>query len=297
MEKGGKTLTVREVLRRVISFLEGKGVHNPRLDAEVLLAHVLRVRRVDLYMEPERPLRQSECEALRDLVKRRAAFEPVAYLVGHREFYGLDLETPKGVFIPRPETETLVDGVLEWLRGRGSGQIFVADVGTGSGAIACAIASRDPRVFVVATDISRKALEVARRNAHKLGLSERVQCLQCDMLSGIGAIDVVVSNPPYVGEDERHLLDRGVAEYEPYEALFGGPEGLGPTAKLLSEAQGCIRRGGALFIEVGSRRHREFVERTLYEAGPFCDIVALRDPQGFVRGYRATVGPGEGRNG
>src|ERR1700722_17966739 len=207
---------------------------NPRRDAKVLLAHVLGWDQATLLAHHERVLSPAELAQYESLLTRRAAFEPIQYITGEQEFFGLLLEVSPDVLIPRPETEHLVEAVLERVGDKANARIV--DVGTGSGAIAVALAHALPRARVTAVDLSPTALEVARRNAERHGLSERVTFLQSDLLAAIdGAeFDVVVSNPPYVAEGE--VLEPQVSNYEPHSALYAGPTGLEIYERLISQA-------------------------------------------------------------
>lgn len=246
-------MNVREVLARAAPWLSAKGSPSPRLDAELLLARVLRVPRLALFTDLDRPLDETEVAAFRDLVRRRGALEPVAYLTGRREFYGLEFEVGPGVFIPRPETELLVDRARELAPHR------VLDLGTGSGCIAVACAVRLPQCDVVAVERSSVALEVARKNAARHGVAARVRFLHGDFfdaLAGVAPFDLVVTNPPYVREGEA----RAVASFEPAEALYAGPRGLDALFRILREAPRHLVPGGTLLAEIGEDQAREILE-------------------------------------
>jgi release factor glutamine methyltransferase len=220
-----------------------KGIASARLDAEVLLAHVLGQSRVQLYTGFDRPLEEGELGAYRELIKRRLAGEPVAYLVGAQEFWSLPLAVDERVLVPRRDTETLVEVALR------AGGTRVADVGTGSGAIALALAKERPAALVVATDISEDALAVARANAAKLGLA--VDFRHGDLLAPLeGAFDLIVSNPPYVPTtDLAHLAPE--VQREPRLALDGGADGLDVLRRLVPAARAQLTPGGTLAVEHG----------------------------------------------
>jgi release factor glutamine methyltransferase len=222
---------------------------NPRRDAKVLLAHVLGWDQAALLAHPERLLSPAELAQYESLLTRRVASEPIQYLTGEQEFFGLLLEVSPDVLIPRPETEHLVEAVLERVGREANARIV--DVGTGSGAIAVALAHALPRARVTAVDLSPAALEVARRNAERHGLSARVTFLQSDLLSAIdGAeFDAVVSNPPYVAEGE--VLEPQVSNYEPHSALYAGPTGLEIYERLIPQACSVLKPQGWLMLEVG----------------------------------------------
>lgn len=280
-------LTVGEILPLSTRFLKERGSESPRLDAELLTADVLGVRRLDLYLAPERPLTPTETDTLRETVRRRARGEPIAYIRGRREFFGLDMAVTPAVLIPRPETETLVDATLAWLRDRGGEAPLIVDAGTGSGAIACALAANLSGARVVATDVSHEALAVAARNVAAHGLADRVRLVACNLLDGLEAgdvLDLVVSNPPYIAESERPLMDPDVLAFEPPIALFSGAEGTDATFALIEAARARLRPGGALVVEVGTPAQGERVRARMAERiAP--DVRPLADPAGAIRGF------------
>ncbi len=242
--------TTLELVRVAAGYLAGKGVAGARLDAEVLLAHVLSVPRIQLYLQFDKPLEESELAAYRDAVRRRAAREPVAYITGRREFWSLDLEVGAGVLVPRPETEILVAACLERL---GDAAAFV-DVGVGSGAAALALLSERPGWRGVGVDRSPAALETAARNAGRLGLGARLQLCQGDLLGPVAGqrFDLVLSNPPYIPSADIEGLEPEVRVYEPREALDGGPDGIGVIRRLAAQAAAHLVPGGWLALEFGA---------------------------------------------
>ena len=280
-------LTVGEILPLSTRFLKERGSGSPRLDAELLTADVLGVRRLDLYLAPERPLTPAETDTLREAVRRRGRGEPIAYIRGRREFFGLELAVTPAVLIPRPETETVVDAALAWLRERGGEAPRIVDAGTGSGAIACALAANLPAARVVATDVSTEALAVAARNVATHGLADRMRLVACNLLDGLEAGDVpdlIISNPPYIAESERPLMDPGVVAFEPPIALFSGAEGTDTTFALIDAARSRLRPGGALVVEVGTPAQRDRVRARMAERiAP--DVRPLADPAGAIRGF------------
>lgn len=284
-----RTLTVGEILPLSTRFLKERGSESPRLDAELLAADALGVRRLDLYLAPERPLTPAETDALREAIRRRGRGEPIAYIRGRRDFFGLEIAVSPAVLIPRPETETLVDAAIGWVRGRRVEAPVIVDVGTGSGAIACALAANLPDARIVATDVSTDALAVAARNVATHGLADRVRLVACDLMSGLDdgdAPDLVVSNPPYVAESDRPLMDDGVLRFEPHGALFSGADGTDATFALIDSARARLRPGGALIVEVGTPAQRALVrDRLARLLDP--DVRPLADPGGTVRGFLA----------
>lgn len=239
--------TVDSILRVTKDFFEGKGIGSARLDAELLLCHVTGLGRVQLYTHYDRPLSDDERDAYRELVRRRGGLEPVAYILGEREFYGRRFVVKPGVLVPRPETEHLVDAVLEWAREGEAGRI--ADVGTGSGCIAVTLACELPSVTVVATDVEDLALAVARENANAHDVGGRTQWLAQDLLPP-GEFDAIVSNPPYIPEGDPRV-EPGVLRHEPGRALFAGADGLAVIRRLISAAKTQLRPGGLLAFELG----------------------------------------------
>ena len=223
---------------------------NPRRDAELLLAHLLRCDQAALLTHPERILFPAEADQFESFIRRRLACEPVQYITGVQEFFGLLFEVSPGVLIPRPETEHLVEAVLERFGREASPRIV--DVGTGSGAIAVALAHALPQSLVTAVDLSPAALAVARRNAERHGVSQRVTFLESDLLKAIDSrdIDAVVSNPPYIAEGE--VLEPQVSLYEPHSALYAGPTGLEVYEHLIPQAGNVLRPQGWLMMEIGS---------------------------------------------
>jgi len=242
-------IALAEVLRRSTQYLEDRGSPTARLDAELLLAHGLGVSRIELYTGHDRPMTEAELDVCRELVRRRGDREPVAYIVGTRGFRHLDLKVDSCVLVPRPETELVVDRCLELLRD--VPEPAVLDVGTGSGAIALAIASELPAGRVTATDVSPAALDVAWANAVALGLGVEVR--QGDLLDGLDdrRFDLIVSNPPYVSEQEIEDLEPEVAVHEPRLATVAG-DGLDAYRRLLPDAREHLADGGWLVLECGA---------------------------------------------
>jgi release factor glutamine methyltransferase len=250
-------VTLGEVLRGATDYLASRGVENPRRDAELLLARALGLARIELYTAHDRPLTEAERSAARELVQRRGRREPLAYVLGDWDFRRLTLKTDRRALVPRPETELLVERCLELLDGAESPRIV--DVGTGTGAIALALAQERPDARVHATDISPDALALAAENAEENDLS--VSFRQGDLLAGLeGPFDLVVSNPPYVEADELESLEPEVRDWEPRGALVDD----GQTARLVREAQQVL--AGWLVLEVHEAR-AAVVSRELERAG------------------------------
>lgn len=253
---GDDTWTVGRLLTWTTDWLGSRGSDSPRLDAEVLLAHVRGCPRILLYTAFDQVVDDAARSRFRELVKRRGGGEPVAYLVGSKEFFSLDFAVSPAVLVPRPETEGLVVRVLDLRKERAADRPppRIIDVGTGSGAIAVTLAKQLPAAEIVATDISPTALAVARVNAARHGVEERVTFAECDLLEcpeAAGPWDIIVSNPPYVREDEFAALPDSVRLHEPRQALVGGETGVEVIRRLVSQAAQRLAAGGWLLIEIG----------------------------------------------
>jgi release factor glutamine methyltransferase len=245
-------LPLVEVLTRTEAFLRKRDIPSPRLEAELLLCHVLGLERLQLYLAHDRPLTPEELAALRPLVRRRGDREPLSWILGRRAFHGIELLIEPGVLDPRPDTETLVEALLSWLPADEPGPVYVADVGCGSGAVGLAIAVARPAVRLYAIDVDEVARRVTRRNVEALGLGDRVAVLRGDLLAPIPEarpIDWVVSNPPYIPSRVIGTLQPEVSRHEPRRALDGGADGLEVIRRLARQARQRARRG--LLLEVG----------------------------------------------
>lgn len=251
-----RLLPLHRVLEWGIAALEEAGIPTAKLDAEVLLGAVLGLSRAQVLARAHTKIRRPQRGHFAALIQRRARGEPVAYILGKKEFYGRDFAVDRRVLIPRPETEELVDRAVDALELEGRDAPRAADVGTGSGAIAVTLAAEVPALQVVATDISGAALRVARANAEQHGVAARVELREGSLLAPLAddpPFDLIVANLPYVGTNERALLTPDVAEYEPHEALFAGPEGLDLFPPLFEQlrARPLLRPGGIVLLEIG----------------------------------------------
>jgi len=284
--------TVGRLLQWTTDYLKGHGSESPRLDAEVLLAHALRCQRIELYTTFEETPKEEQRVAFRELVRRRAEGAPVAYLVGQREFYSLSFHVTPDVLIPRPETELLVIALLDLVKQEaGDGQAIetlnansspadqnssppspapclrIADIGTGSGIIAVCLAKHLPNCRVTAVDISPAALAVARENAEKHGVADRIEFVESNLFAAMPAdhsFDFIVSNPPYVTTAEMEQLAVDVRKFEPRIALEAGPRGTEVIEPLVAQAAERLRPGGYLLLEIGPAIHEAV--RALLEA-------------------------------
>jgi release factor glutamine methyltransferase len=256
--------TVGELLDWTEKFLAEKGADFPRLDAQVLLAHVLGCKRIDLYGLRFAETASDEVrEKFRALVRKRIEGCPVAYLVGRKEFFSLELEVSPAVLIPRPDSEHVVMECLK--RAEGLKEPTVLDIGTGSGNLAVAVAHRHKTARVTAIDNSAAALAVAKRNAEKHGVASRVEFMEGDLFAPVAGrqFDFILSNPPYIPHDEIAKLQPGVRDYEPPQALDGGPDGFAVFDRLIAEAGNYLQPGGWLLVEIGApqeQRGRQKIE-------------------------------------
>ena len=247
-------MRVGAALDRAEAQLQASGVKSPRFDAELLLAHVLGGNRAALLAHLDDALGPTQYTRFCDLVARRAAREPLAYLLGHREFYSLDFLVDRRVLIPRPETELLVEEALR-LAAILPSPFRIADVGTGSGAIAVALAVHLPQATVYALDASPAALAVAAANARRHGVAGRVRCLAGDLLAPLPEpVDLIIANLPYVAADEWAALPPEIRDHEPRRALDGGDDGLALIRRLLATADSYLRPGGAILLEISAEQ-------------------------------------------
>jgi release factor glutamine methyltransferase len=246
-----QSISVQQALWEAIRRLKAAGVDSPRLDGEVLLGHLLGVSRAALLTHPERSLSPSEEETYYELIRRRARREPLPYLTGHCEFYGLDFLVNPHVLIPRPETELLVEEALIFARALPG--LALADVGAGSGAVAVALAVHLPGAIIYAIDISREALAMTGENARRHGVEERIRLLAGDLLDPLPRpVHLIAANPPYLSAADLEAAPPEVSRYEPRVALDGGVDGLGTIRRLLERAGKALLPSGALFVEIGA---------------------------------------------
>ncbi len=279
----GEPLTILGVMLRSADYLAERGVETARLDAEHMLAHTLGVGRLEMYLQHERPLDESELERFRPLLRRRAQREPLQYILGRQAFRDLELEVGPGVLIPRPETEQLVEAVLAWAKGKE--ELVALDIGTGSGAIALSLLQEGGFTRCVGTDASAEALEFAARNANAAGLASRLELREGSLLGPIGddeRFDTVVSNPPYVAVSERDALQPEVVSWEPAEALFAGADGLDVLRQIVPAAAPALRVGGLLALEVGDGQAGAVVE-LVRKAESYSDMTVHPDLAGKGR--------------
>jgi release factor glutamine methyltransferase len=271
-------MTVLEILQSTAGYFKKHGVESPRLNAEHLLAHVLKQKRIELYLEFERTLTEEELAPLRDLVRRRGQGEPLQHLLGTVEFDGHVFLCDKRALVPRPETEELVELLKSKIENRKS---KILDVGTGSGVIALSLAVKFPHALVTAVDISDDALALARENAERLGLTNRIEFVRSDLLLYVSHVyDLIVANLPYVGNRERGTLSREVL-HDPEVALFGGERGDEMVRKLIDAARSHLAPGGLLALEFGLGQADDLA--ALMAEKNYHDIKAEADYAGVTR--------------
>ena len=279
------------MLEWTADYLSGKGFENPRLTAELLLGHVLQLKRIDLYLQFDRLLTQVEVTRYKQALQQRLQHVPIQYIFGHAEFYSLSFVVNEAVLIPRPETEILVETVLKRLPDI-DGDLLLADIGTGAGIIAIVLAYETPSAMVYATDCSAEALEVAKGNACRHGLAESIVFLEGDLLAPLrdlkdthGAplrFDAIISNPPYIAHNAMKILPAEIRNYEPWLALDGGPDGLTFSRRLVAEASGFLKTGGFLAVEVGDGQADAVVE-CIGEQFSFGEVQRIADLNGVAR--------------
>ncbi|HKQ49093.1 MAG TPA: peptide chain release factor N(5)-glutamine methyltransferase [Phycisphaerae bacterium] len=285
--------TIGKLLTWTRSHFESSGVDEPRLSAEILLAHALGCRRIDLYARFEQAPTEPQRATFRELVRKAAEHQPIAYLVGHKEFYSLDFLVTPDVLIPRPETELLVEQALAWCATHPQDRYDLLDVGTGSGCIAVAICKRQASVHAVATDVSDAALAVAAENARRHELAERIRTMRADLFNlppdvvPPGKFNLIVSNPPYVSETDRDSLPENVRKYEPAAALFAGADGLDVFRRIATDVTRYLRLGGLLLVEVGMGQAKSVDE--IFAAHGLKSQARFKDVNGIERALAFTL--------
>jgi release factor glutamine methyltransferase len=282
-----ETWTILKLLKWTTDYFKSHGIEQPRVDAEVLLAHTVGVSRLDLYVLYDRPLEKTELEAFRGLIQRRVRREPVAYIVGKKEFWSMDLQVSRDVLIPRPETETLVEEAVKIIPPEPASEPWkILDLGTGSGAIILALASERPGHRFFGTDRSDRALDIARANSRMHQLEERITWLKADWFDveadEFGPFDVIVSNPPYISSAEFEQLPPEITAYEPTDALEGGDDGLKAIRLIVRDAPSHLVSGGWLFLEIGHNQ-RLGVEEMIGSSGDYNQWGVVKDYSGFDR--------------
>lgn len=268
-------MNIASVLNKSVLSLKNQGIANPLLDAEVLLCALLKKGRTILYSHPGKHITEKEYEEYQQWIERRKHGEPVAYIVGKREFWSLPFEVSRHVLIPRPETEILVEEVLKICEGGGIKTPRILEIGTGCGAISVSLASELKGAHIVATDISWEAIKVAKKNAHNNGVENQISFLIGDLFQPVsGKFDIIVSNPPYISEEEYDHLPSEVREFEPKSALLAGTVGTEFHRAIIREGVFYLETGGSLLMEMGAGQ-KDRIENMLKESDLY-DNIAFR---------------------
>lgn len=285
-------LTVEQARREVAKLLASRSVDTAELDARLLVGHALSLDLTGMVRAANRTLTSGESDRLNDLANRRLAGEPVARILGHKEFWGLQLALSAATLVPRPDTETVVELALEMLRANPARQgTRIADLGTGTGAILLALLSELHGAVGVGTDISQEALETARGNAARLGFSDRASFIRCDYAAGLtGSFDLIVSNPPYIRSNEIASLAVEVRDHDPQKALDGGPDGFDAYRTLIPQAARILSPGGTLVVEAGQGQAAR-IEALMTAAGLAPHGAPKADLSGILRAVGARKMP------
>jgi release factor glutamine methyltransferase len=281
------TMIVHDIINESTKALEAADIPSARLDAEVLLSFCLGCDRLEFYKNPDRIISETQLSAFRNLIARRLQWEPVAYITGRKEFWSFTLEVNSSVLIPRPDTEVIVEEALDICRKIDSSKMKILDIGTGSGAIAIALAKEMPHAKVMATDISPAAVNLAQKNAAALGLKEKIDFRQGNLFEPVdGIFDIIVCNPPYISAQDYEKLPAGVKNYEPQDALLAGKSGLEFYEKLIYQAAGFVQKIGWLLLEIGAKQ--EAGVRGIMETSSCYDSIEMsRDYAGLPRVIKA----------
>ncbi len=278
--------TILKILKWTTSYFKSHHIDSPRLTAEIFLAHVLDVKRIDLYLRFDQPLSVHELGEFKKLIRRRVGREPVAYITGHREFFGINFDVTPEVLIPRPETEFLIEEALKKIPDNSISLKQIFDIGTGSGAIIVSLAANRPGHYYFASDKSETAVTIASKNATKNGLKDKIRFFVGDLFSPLhensGQFDMILSNPPYIEQAQIAALEPEVSQFEPVSALDGGVDGLAIIRLIIQSASGFLKQNGVLMIEIGYDQ-RENVERIVRESGNYFGIEFIKDYAGYDR--------------
>ncbi len=282
--------TIQRILSWSQEYFQKHLVPDPRLSAELLLAGILKLKRLELYLQFERILTPDELSRYRSYIQRRVKFEPVQYILEEQDFMGLTFSVSPEVLIPRPETELLVETVLSEIKQRNPDSLKIVDIGTGSGSIAISLAHWYPRAEIIAVDNSEKAIQVAKENARKIGtpnVSFFLLDVESDSLESLGTADIIVSNPPYISQSHYENLHPQVRNYEPVQALLGGQDGLDFYRKLLLRLPEILNQGGWIFMEIGFDQQNE-IEKLLIRQ-KYKNISFIKDYQNINRIMKAQL--------
>lgn len=286
-ELADKKVTIEGALRRASSRFTESGIEQPRDEAEILLANLMGWNRLELFLERFSPLGKDLAPAFEKVVERRAGGEPAAYIIGSKEFYGLEFAVNREVLIPRPETELLVDAILEWVRGR-AGDICGIDLGSGSGNLVITLAYHLPHALFYAVDLSTGALRLAAANAARHGVSAQIRFCQGDYFAALSQVEppprfnLVTANPPYLSTAEMEALPPAIRYYEPRLALDGGPDGLNAYRTILSAMPGYVQGPGLMVLEIGSAQGADILSLCRHST-LFHKLTLLRDYRDYPR--------------
>lgn len=276
-------ITVLDSIKLSTEYLEKKGVESPRLNAELLLADILKCKRLDLYLKYDQPLSEDEINKYREYISRRAKREPLQYIIGKVDFFGLELKINKSVLIPRPETEILVETIIN--REKDKNSLLILDIGTGSGNIAIALAKSLSQSKIVAVDVSNEALKVAEENVNKHNVINQIELVRKNILEDTNfynlKFDIIVSNPPYVSINEYQSLQEEIILYEPQIAVTDNDDGLKFYRKISEIADKNLKTGGRIYLEIGAGRSEQ-IENILTTTG-FSNIQFVKDYQQINR--------------
>ncbi len=275
-------MTVLESLQLSTDFLEKKGIESPRLNAELLLADILNCKRLDLYLKFDQPLKENEVDKYREWISRRGKFEPLQYVTGKVEFYGMQFKVTRDVLIPRSETEILVEEVIKFCKGKTG--LKILDIGTGSGNIPIALAKNLVGAEIVTVDVSAEAIEVAKENAVMNGVESEIKFILSDVnhyTTETDLFDIVISNPPYISAEEYPTLQKEITDYEPSIALTDAKDGLDFYRVISERSKSFLKRGGNIFLEIGQGQ-KEDIEKIL-SANEFTEIHFIKDYQQIDR--------------
>lgn len=279
--------TIIKLIQWAAAYFKSHDIDSPRATAEILLAHALDIKRIDLYLGYDQPLNPEELERFKALIKRRREREPVAYILGHKEFWSMELEVNRNVLIPRPETERLVEIALEHLTASSTAESkLILELGAGSGAVLLALASEIPRHSYLGTDISVEAVRVARRNADRNSLTENIHFIAADWFAPVSRharlFDMIISNPPYIKSGQLNRLQPEIYTYEPLLALDGAADGLSCLQHIIQSAHLFLKPAGVLLLEIGHDQ-KERLKKMITECNQYENVVFYKDYSGYNR--------------
>ncbi len=280
-------LTIKDALDKSTEYLRKKQSSSPRLDAELLLAHILGITRLQLYLQFDRPLSEEEKSKYRDVLKRRGEHEPVAYIIGEKEFMSLSFYVTPAVLVPRPETELLVEEAIkhieEWETEHPGTVPSIFEVGVGCGAISISLLHHFKDLRIIASDVSADALDVAKQNAERHGVADRFTLIPGDLFAGeSGPFDFIIGNPPYLREDEKATLAHDIVRYEPYAALFAGADGMDVVRRIIFEGEKKLSPGGEILLEIGKNQYVKLSAK-IESREKFRKVQTVKDYTGVVR--------------